>query len=126
MMNRNVMWLGPISVLGFVVILAIMYGWVGSVNSVGYEVRDRPETAQTDPPDQPDTPDLAGNPAEPGDLQPEPDGRLAHYGQFPAGIANGQIQLISNKTIPTGIGNSQIQLINQNRPGGPYLGLNLF
>ena len=41
MMNRNVMWLGPISVLGFVVVLAVMYGWVGSVNSVGYEVRER-------------------------------------------------------------------------------------
>jgi serine protease Do len=155
MMNRNVMWLGPISVLGFVVVLAVMYGWVGSVNSVGYEVRERPETAQTDPPnapDRPDTPDPAVNPAEPG-------GRLAHHGQFPVGIGNnqiqlvnnptfstgignGQIQLINNKTIPTGIGNGQIQLINnptfstgigtgqiqlinQNRPGGPYLGLSL-
>jgi len=128
MKNRNVMWLGPISVLGFVVILAIMYGWVGSVNSVGYEVRENPETTQTDQPnqpDRPDTPDLAGNPAEPGDLQPEPGGRLAHHGQFPTGIGNGQIQLINNPTFSTGIGNSQIQLINQNRPGGPYLGLNL-
>ncbi|OQY41601.1 MAG: hypothetical protein B6240_14990 [Desulfobacteraceae bacterium 4572_87] len=70
MMNRNVMWLGPVSVLGFVVILAVMYGWVGSVNSVGYEVREKPETTQTDPPnqpDRPDTPDPAGNP----DVQPD-------------------------------------------------------
>jgi serine protease Do len=121
MMNRNVMWLGPISVLGFVVVLAVMYGWVGSVKSVGYEVRERPETAQTDPPnapDRPDTPDPAGNPAEPG-------GRLAHHGQFPTGIGNGQIQLINRPTFSTGIGNGQIQLINQNRPGGPYLGLSL-
>ena len=128
MMNRNVMWLGPISVLGFVVVLAVMYGWVGSVNSVGYEVRERPETAQTDqpnPPDQPDTPDLVGNPAEPGDVQAGQGGRLAHHGRFPAGIGNNQIQLINNPTFSTGIGDSQIQLINQNRPGGPYLGLNL-
>jgi len=115
MMNRNVMWLGPISVLGFVVILAVMYGWVGSVNSVGYEVREKPETTQTDQPnqpDRPDTPDPAGNPVEPGDVQPEPGGRLAHHGQFPAGIGNNQIQLINNPTFSTGIGNGQIQLIN--------------
>ena len=114
-MNRNVMWLGPISVLGFVVILAVMYGWVGSVNSVGYEVREKPETTQTDQPnqpDRPDTPDPAGNPVEPGDVQPEPGGRLAHHGQFPAGIGNNQIQLINNPTFSTGIGNGQIQLIN--------------
>ena len=130
MMNRNVMWLGPISVLGFVVVLAVMYGWVGSVNSVGYEVREKPETPQTDqpnPPDRPDTPDPAGNPVEPENVQ---GGRLAHHGQFPAGIGNnqiqlinkptfstgignGQIQLINNKTVPTGIGNGQIQLINK-------------
>ena len=157
MMNRNVMWLGPISVLGFVVILAVMYGWVGSVNSVGYEVRERPETAQTNPQDPRDPRDPR-DPVDPVDPV-DPAGRLAHHGQFPAGIGNnqiqlvgkptfpagigngqiqligkptfpagignGQIQLIGKPTFPAGIGNGQIQLINQNRPGGPYLGLSL-
>ena len=143
MMNRNVMWLGPISVLGFVVILAVMYGWVGSVNSVGYEVRERPETAQTNPQDPRDPRDPVDlrDPVDPVDPR-DPAGRLAHHGQFPAGIGNnqiqlvgkptfpagignGQIQLIGKPTFPAGIGNGQIQLINQNRPGGPYLGLSL-
>ncbi|HIJ19424.1 MAG TPA: PDZ domain-containing protein [Deltaproteobacteria bacterium] len=125
MKNRNVMWLGPVSVLGFVVVLAIMYGWVGSVNSVGYENRERP-----DPPQAPElqTPeqDPAGNLAEPGDLQPpEQGGRLARHSRLPVGIGNNQIQLIDNTVISTGIGDTQIRLINQNRPGGPYLGLSM-
>ena len=137
MMNRNVMWLGPVTVLGFVVILAVMYGWVGSVNSVGFETRERPEAKQAGLL-QPQ----GDNQADAGKGQPEQGGRLVHHGIFPTGIGNGQIQLINKPTYPVGIGNGQIQLINkptfpagigsgqiqlinQNRPGGPYLGLNL-
>ena len=141
MMNRNVMWLGPVTVLGFVVILAVMYGWVGSVNSVGLETRERPEAMQANQL-QPQTQGQADNQADARKGQPGEAGRLVHHGlfsagigngqiqlinkpTFPAGIGNGQIQLINNPTFPAGIGNGQIQLINQNRPAGPYLGLNL-
>ena len=33
--------------------------------------------------------------------------------------------MINKPTFPAGVGNGQIQLINQNRPAGPYLGLSL-
>ncbi len=141
MMNRNVIWLGPITVLCFVVILAVMYGWVGSVDSVGLETRERPETLQANLL-QPQTGGQPDNQADARKGQPEAAGRLVHQGRFPAGIGsgqiqlinnpafsagigNGQIQLINNPTFSAGIGNGQIQLINQNQPGGPYLGLQM-
>ncbi len=49
-------------------------------------------------------------------LQPPP--RITEK-RFPAGLGNGQIQLIDT-LLPTGIGNQPMQLIRQN---GPYLGL---
>ncbi|HIJ58379.1 MAG TPA: hypothetical protein HPP41_01770, partial [Deltaproteobacteria bacterium] len=36
-------WLGPITVLAFVVVLTVMYGWVGGINSIGHERRETPE-----------------------------------------------------------------------------------
>lgn len=107
-MNKNIIWLGPITVLGFVVLLAVMYSWVGTMNSVGHERRERPEAT----------------PANQLQLQTQPGG-LAHHGQFPSGLGTDQIQLINKPTFPSGLGNDQIQLVNQNQPGRPYLGLNL-
>ena len=121
--NKRLLWAGPITVLTFVVILAIMYGLVGSEGSLGIETRERPERPEATPAalTQPQLDNMAA--ALKG--QPEQGGRLVHQGQFPAGIGQGQIQLINNPTFPAGIGNGQIQLINQNRTGGPYLGLSL-
>ncbi|NVL90050.1 MAG: PDZ domain-containing protein [Desulfobacterales bacterium] len=136
-MKKNMIWLGPITVLAFVAVLTVMYGWVGSINSIGHETRETPEVSPAN------------------QVQPRPDnradrragrqgqgGQLVHHGRFPAGIGNGQIQLINNPTFPAGIGNQQIQLINnttfpagigngqiqlinQNNPAQPFLGLNL-
>ena len=134
-MNNKWIWLGPATVLAFIVILAVMYGLVGSEDSVGHETREPPE-ANTAARVQPDN--LADGQAG----QVEQGGRLVHHGQFPVGIGrnqiqlintptipmgvgNGRIQLINTPTIPMGVGNGQIQLINQNQVNGPYLGLNL-
>ena len=134
-MNNKWIWLGPATVLAFVVILAVMYGLVGSEDSVGHETREPPEVnpAALVQPDN-----LADRRAG----QVGQGGRLVHHGQFPVGIGNnriqlintpkipagvggGQIQLINKPTFPMGVGNGQIQLINQNRMNGPYLGLSL-
>ena len=117
-MKNKWIWLGPVTILAFVVILAVMYGLVGSEDSIGHETREPPEAypaAQV----QPDN--LADRPAG----QVEQGGRLVHHGQFPVGIGNNQIQLIHKPTFPMGVGGGQIQLINQNRMNGPYLGLSL-
>ena len=124
-MDNGLIWLGPITVLAFVVVLTVMYGWVGSVKSIGPEPPEKPDLNLTQ------------------QVQPRtPPGQVVHHGQFPAGIGNGQIQLINKITVPTGIGNGQMQLINkptfpvgigngqikliaQNGPGRPYLGLSL-
>ncbi|MBF0468006.1 MAG: PDZ domain-containing protein [Desulfamplus sp.] len=99
-MNKTLTILAPISVLVFVVILAVMYGWVGSMDTTGGETPERPE---------------------------RPDLNTAHHLQpaFPAGVGNGQIQLINKPTFPAGVGNGQIQLINQTIPGSPYFGVAL-
>jgi len=36
------LWLAPITVLGFVIILALMYGWVGEMSTIGSEM-ERPD-----------------------------------------------------------------------------------
>ena len=94
-MNKTQMILAPISILVFVIILAVMYGWVDTMAPVGEEA---PEV-------------------NPVNLQ------ARNNPTFPSGIGNGQIQLINKPTFPAGIGNGQIQLINQTLPGAPYLGL---
>ena len=138
-MKKSMIWLGPITVLAFVVVLTVMYGWVGSINSVGHERRETPEAKSANLQVQ----------AQPDNLvdkrvgQQAQEGQLVHHGRFPAGLGNGQIQLIHTQTFPAGIGNNQIQLIhqstsfpsgigngqvqliNQNQPGRPFLGLNL-
>ncbi len=148
MMNKHVMWLGPITVLGFVVVLTVMYGWVGSMKSVGHERRETPEAKsanQLQPLVQPGQGqqlvhhgvqfpagigsgqvqlinNAAVNPAgQPGQGQ-----QLVHHGvQFPVGVGNSQIQLIHKPSFPAGVGSGQIRLIKQNQPGQPYLGLHL-
>ena len=107
--DKGILWLGPICVLAFVLILTVMYGWVGNIKSTGGE--------------GPETPDLnLVNQVQVG--RQGQGGQLVHHGKFPAGIGNGQIQLINNPTFPTGIGNGQIKLIGLNQLG-PYLGLSL-
>lgn len=137
-MQRLMIWLAPITVVGFVVLLALMYGWVGEMNAVGLEAPERPErpepglAAQVQPGGNlahhlgPKFPagignqqiQLVGQPAPQG----KPTGRLAAQEglQLPTGIGNQPMQLI-DKTFPAGLGGGQIQLINQN----VYLGLNL-
>jgi serine protease Do len=109
--NKGLLWAGPVAVLTFVVILAIMYGLVGSENSLGIEGRERPETPDVTPAalNQPQQDNLADT----LNGQPEQGGRLVHQGQFPAGIGQDQIQLINKPTFPAGIGDGQIQLINK-------------
>ena len=127
-MKNKWIWLGPVTVLAFVVILAVMYGLVGSEDSVGHETREAPEAY----------------PANQLQAQGQPGlgGRLVHHGKFPVGIGknqiqlinkpkipvgfgNGEIRLINKPTFPMGVGDGQIQLIAQNRENGPYLGLSL-
>ena len=135
-MKKGMIWLGPITVFAFVVVLTVMYGWVGSINSVGHEMRETPEAKSANLQVQVEPDNLADRQAQ--------EGQLVHHGQFPSGIGNSQIQLIHHPTsvpsgignsqiqlinkstvFPSGIGNGQIQLINQNQPGRPFLGLNL-
>lgn len=138
-MSKGLIWLGPVTVLVFVVILVVMYGWVDSVGNIGPEAGEMPDMNLTN---------QVRIQAQPNNLaygqapQPGQGGRVVHHGRFPAGIGNnqiqlinkptfpagigsGQIQLINKPTFPAGIGNGQIRLINQNGPGCPYLGLSL-
>ncbi|MBF0202815.1 MAG: PDZ domain-containing protein [Desulfamplus sp.] len=102
-MNKTLTILAPISVLGFVVILAVMYGWVGTMDTnMGGERPERPEL-NTAHHLQPAFPSGVGN----GQIQ------LINNPTFPAGVGNGQVQLINNPTFSTGLGNGQIQLINK-------------
>ncbi len=130
-MSKGLIWLGPVTVLVFVVILAVMYGWVDGVDNIGPEGAEMPDLNLTNQVRIQAQPDNLGQA-----------GRVVHHGRFPAGIGNnqiqlinkpifpagigtGQIQLINKPTFPAGIGSGQIRLINQNGPGGPYLGLSL-
>jgi len=134
-MNNKWLWVGSVTVLAFVIILAVMYGLVGKEESFGHETREPPE-ANPAALVQPD------NRADAQAGQVEQGGRLVHHGQFPVGIGNnqiqlihkptfpmgvgdGQIRLIHKPTFPMGLGNGQIQLIAQNQGNGPYLGLSL-
>ena len=102
-LDKGLLWLGPVSVLAFVVLLTMMYGWVGDVVPTTGEAPETPEVnlaAQVQVP-------------LPITVQQTTGGQLVNGGiQFPAGIGSGQIQLINNPTFPAGIGNGQIQLIN--------------
>jgi len=81
-MNKTQMILAPISILVFVIILAIMYGWVDTMAPVGEEAPEvNPVNLLT-----PNNP--ANNPEQ-----------LVNNPTFPSGIGNGQIQLI-NQTLP--------------------------
>jgi len=142
MLKNRLIWAGPISVLAFVVLLTVMYDWVGKIESIGVETPEMPEVSLAN---QTQVPAQMNTPAVPPAGQPGPSGQLAHHGQFPAGIGNNRIQLINKPNFPTGIGNGQIQLINtpgypsgigyapnnqirlirQNRPALPYLGVNV-
>jgi S1-C subfamily serine protease/predicted Fe-Mo cluster-binding NifX family protein len=108
-MKKSMIWLGPITVLAFVVVLTVMYGWVGSINSVGHERRETPEAKSANFQVQAQQDNLADKRVG----QQAQEGQLVHHGRFPAGLGNGQIQLIHTQTFPAGIGNNQIQLINK-------------
>jgi len=128
-MNKT-LWLGPVSVLAFVVLLTVMYGWTGTNGPLPGEAPERPEM---NPAAQ-----ISAAPFSPAAAQPWlPQDQLAtgagHQPSFPAGIgqgAQGQIQLINKPAFSAGIGNGangQMQLIAQAQPGKarPYLGLNV-
>ncbi|UCG80416.1 MAG: hypothetical protein JSV60_10730, partial [Desulfobacterales bacterium] len=109
-MKKSMIWLGPITVLAFVVVLTVMYGWVGSINSIGHERRETPDVKPANQLQLQAHPD---NLADRRTGQQAQEGQLVHHGQFPSGIGNGQIQLINKPKFPSGIGNGQIQLINK-------------
>lgn len=90
-MNKAFVWFGAIMMVFTIILLAILLKSVGSPGRVTEDSKELGLAAQQQPI------------------------------QFPAGIGNGQMQLI-NTPLPVGIGNGQMQLIAQN---GPYLGLNL-
>ncbi len=120
--------LAPVTVLIFVVILAVMYGWIGTIGTGQGEPPERPEmgvvnqktfsagmgTGQIQLINNPTFPSGIGN----GQIQ------LINNPTFPSGIGNGQIQLINKPTFPAGVGKGQIQLINQPLKIS-YLGLDL-
>ena len=98
MFKKGLIWIGPIiSVLAFVVLLVVMYDWVGKIESLGMETPEVPEATLA----QVQVPAGIGN----NQLQ------LINTPTFPSGIGSGP--------------NSQIRLIRQNRPALPYLGVNV-
>jgi len=105
--DKGLLWLGPICVLAFVLILTVMYGWVGNVQNPGME---RPETPEMNLVNQVQIPQ-AGQQGQAG--------QLVHHGTFPVGIGNNQMQLINTPIYPVGIGNGNIQLIGQNQVPAP-------
>jgi S1-C subfamily serine protease/predicted Fe-Mo cluster-binding NifX family protein len=127
--DKGLLWLGPICVLAFVLILTVMYGWVGNIENTGAE---RPEMSEMNLVNQVQVPQ-AGQQGQAG--------QLVHHGTFPVGIGNSQMQLINKPIFPLGIGNGQMQLINEPKypvgignsqirliglnQFGPYLGLSL-
>ena len=146
-LDRGLLWLGPVSVLAFVVLLTVMYGWVGDIVPPTEEIPETPEISlanQVQVPVPTNGQQAAGGQSANGGIQfpagigsgqiqlidnptfPAGIGngqiQLINNPTFSAGIGNGQIQLIDNPTFPAGIGNGQIQLINQAVPG-PYMGL---
>lgn len=113
--DRGLIWLGPIVVLVVVIILTLMYGWVGSIGT-------GPPSDET-----PGGKDLTAfqTPLSPQTVPPGRGPQQVNHPQFPVGIGRGQMRLINKPTFPAGIGNGQMRLINQARPGGPFLGLSL-
>ncbi|HIJ79398.1 MAG: PDZ domain-containing protein [Desulfobulbaceae bacterium] len=121
--------LAPVIVLAFTGLLAVMYGWVGTMNSVGAETREVPEPAETRivagtapalPPGDGLNIDtgIGGNMMQLRDVNGNiiPGGIGGNQGniqlnQFaPMGIGLGQMQLTGEAPIPSGIGNDQMQL----------------
>ncbi len=125
--------LAPAAVLAFAGLLSVMYGWVGTMNSLGSEIKEIPESPETRivagvrPAPAPHIEGLSvqtgiGNGAM---VLKDVNGRIIPSGiggaqgqirlnnfTAPTGIGNGQILLSGETTIPTGIGNNQMQLIN--------------
>jgi len=130
-MEKNFIWLGPTSVLVFVVVLAVMYGLIGTAETMtgGGEPPERPELNLV----QQTQTQLTNTPVTmPSGIGNGQNLSLIHQPtSMPSGIGNGQIQLINKPAInsglgqgqnlslihqptsmPSGIGNGQIQLIN--------------
>ena len=116
--SRNLdLWVAPLLVLSFAVLLAMMYGWVGTASSVGGETAERPEVQQPQGRWVAAQGPIVNQPVVPPPALPG----------YPVGIgqgANGQMQLIGTpQTLPgypVGIGqgtNGQVQLIGT--PNGP-------
>jgi S1-C subfamily serine protease len=108
--DKGLLWLGPICVLAFVLILTVMYGWVGNIQNPGAERPERPEM------------NLVHQVQIPQTGQQGQTGQLVHHGTFPVGIGNNQMQLINTPIYPVGIGNGNIRLIGQNQVPPPQAG----
>ncbi|KPA19047.1 magnetosome protein MamE-Cter [Candidatus Magnetomorum sp. HK-1] len=136
-MNKSLI-LGPLSVMGFVIVLLIMYTWVGDMPSETLVMNERPEmnlvVGQTPlPPDNANEliPNTTINNAHVVNTHVGPNaGQVIHHTQpFSVGIGSGpnaQMQLIQQtKQFSSGLGtgpNSQMQLIQQNRQFSSGLG----
>ncbi len=152
-MNKGLMILAPVSVVIFVAILAVMYGWVGSVCPVTEEGFIPPESntvaANTPLPDEPvfpmglgdntmqlindpviptgignNTMQLVNDPAVPMGIGNNTM-QLVNDPAISMGLGNNTMQLVNDPAIPLGIGNSQIQLAAKRLPPSPYLGVEL-
>ena len=145
--------IAPAVVLLFAGILSLMYGWVGTMQSLGQETQEMPEPPKTR---------IVAGVAPGAPPPPKPEGLALNTGigstqmrlldvnatRIPSGIGNTHIQLLNATNIPAGIGNApmrfldgldtngapgipsgvggpqgQIQLINNNGGMRPYLGL---
>lgn len=111
------LWVAPIIVLAFVTLLAVMYGWVGTIRSVRVEERELVEPPQTRL--------VAKNiPYSPQEGQP------VHVETFPLGMGNNTIKLlggtpvytgtvgqgvqpVGRETLPLGIGSGSLMLTNK-------------
>jgi len=128
-MNKSLI-LGPLSVMAFVIVLLIMYTWVGDMPSESLVMSERPEmnlvVGKTPlPPDNANEliPNTTINNAHVVNTNVNPNApQVIHHTQpFSVGIGNGtnsQMQLIhQTRQFSSGLGtgpNSQMQLIQQN------------
>jgi len=96
----------PAVVLLFAGILSLMYGWVGTLNSLGQETQEMPEA--------PKTRIVAG--VALGAPPPEPEGLALN-----TGVGNQPMQFLDVHAtgIPDGVGNAPMQLLNAHATGIP-------
>nr|ASQ41193.1 MamE-like magnetosome protein [Candidatus Magnetananas rongchenensis] len=132
-MNKGLL-LGPLTVIAFIILLTVMYRWVGDMPPTTGEAESELNLVRLNTPVDNRTDATAGgghivnNITVPAGIGNQNIQMIHNTRPFSAGIGgpqNGQMQLIAKPTFPMGIGNNQIQLINQAQPGAVYLGVDL-